>query len=79
MKTESTTRDWEVANALMSWFYSTSGEEAAEAVFPGRHPDYLAEKASLYQRSYTAFWGSLDLKNQERLIDIAMSEYRPCP
>lgn len=70
------TRDQFVtATALMMFFYNTSGVEFADLVFPNATPDYQAEKAHLYAKSYAAAFGKLDHNNQKRVIEMAMSRY----
>lgn len=63
------------AHSLMAWFYNHSADEAAAAVFPGRHPSYLEEYAAEYARSYAAFFGKLDTGNQLRLVKMAIEEH----
>lgn len=62
-------------HALMMLFYNTSGQEFAEMVFPGREPEYQAEYAKLYQKSYAAAMGKLDTSNQKRVIQMALERY----
>jgi hypothetical protein len=63
------------AHALMNMFYNTRPEDAARAVFPDGHPDYIGEYAFIYSRSYASFWGKLDCDNQRRFLAEAMRRY----
>jgi hypothetical protein len=63
--------------AVAMYVYHTSAVTAARDLFPGRHPDYLAEKADAFMRSFGRFYGSLDGENQTKLADLIEERYGP--
>lgn len=63
-------------NAMALLEYNRSAAWIAEALFPQSHPMYLAEKARVvHDNGILHLWGQLDQANQERLVDIAFSEF----
>ena len=61
--------------ALALYTYNLSPQQWVEDVFPGRHPDYVAEKTRLAARSFASFYGALDLENQRRCADAIWERY----
>lgn len=61
------------AAMLATW--NLTGEQFAAAVFPGRHPSYLAEKAALWNARPTSALGALDPGNQLRFLEVALERY----
>lgn len=61
--------DFEVgAWAMVNYIYNTGGEAFADAVFPGSHPSYRAEKADQWAASPQRAMGYLDNVHRERLF-----------
>lgn len=66
---------YEVAQALGMYAYNESALDWVADVFPGRHPDYIAEKGRLAARGFWTFYGALDGTNRRRIVDIALDRY----
>lgn len=66
----------DVVNAVMAWFYMNSPVDQVRAIFDGnQHPSYIEEKVVYAKRSPISFWGSLDRRNQAKLIALALEDW----
>jgi hypothetical protein len=64
-----------VAEALALYAYNTRPTRWVEAIFPGRHPNYIAEKVAIASDGFWHFYGALDGNNRSKLVDAALEVY----
>jgi len=71
------TYETRVVNAIFAFMYTTSAPKLMELMYgPNTHPDYVEEKLAIYKDSPAAWWGCLDTRNQNKLVDLACEKYR---
>jgi hypothetical protein len=61
--------------ALASYWYETTPRQRAEALFPGRHPDYLAEWTERMRDIATAV-GAMSGDTLARFTDLVVTQER---
>ena len=54
--------------AMVQFLYDTSGYQFAELIWPGRHPNYIAEKATAWTESPARAISMLDVENRTKLL-----------
>jgi len=60
---------------LAAYLHNTSGFQFAEDLFPGRHPSYIAEYATMFAEAPSRAIGKLDDDNFRKLAAIAVERH----
>jgi len=67
--------EYEAMHAFAAYLYCTSGVKFAGDIFPGSHPDYLAEYAEAWAISPARAIGKLDEDNMRKLFELMLERH----
>ena len=66
---------WILIRALTLYWFNTDPYTIMRELFPEADEGYLGGRVQMYRLGLVNFWGSIDFKHQNGLIELAMLRY----
>lgn len=60
-------------DAAVRFAYNAELDEFREAMYPKATEDYVLSKYKAMQKSFTAFWGTLDEAHRQKFVEAALA------